>query len=40
MNVGFALTTIGAWEEALFEIQGGLARAREVGSLGAVGMAR
>ncbi|MFT3771959.1 MAG: protein kinase [Minicystis sp.] len=36
MNVGFALTTIGAWEEALSEIQAGLARAQEIGSAGAV----
>jgi serine/threonine protein kinase len=36
MNVGFALTTIGAWEEALHEIQAGLAKAQEIGSVGAV----
>ena len=36
MNVGFALTTIGAWEEALSEIQAGLTRAQEIGSDGAV----
>ena len=36
MNVGFALTTIGAWEEALTEVRQGLARAQEIGSLGAV----
>ena len=36
MNVGFALTTIGAWEEALSEIQSGLAKAHEIGSAGAV----
>jgi len=36
MNVGFALTTIGAWEEALSEIQAGLAKAQEIGSAGAV----
>lgn len=36
MNVGFALTTIGAWEEALSEIQAGIARAQEIGSAGAV----
>src|SRR6185436_5506321 len=28
MNVGFALTTIGAWEEALQEIRAGLSRAQ------------
>jgi tetratricopeptide (TPR) repeat protein len=36
MNVGFALTTIGAWEEALSEIQAGLGKAHEIGSAGAV----
>jgi eukaryotic-like serine/threonine-protein kinase len=36
MNVGFALTTIGAWEEALHELQAGLAKAHEIGSAGAV----
>jgi eukaryotic-like serine/threonine-protein kinase len=36
MNVGFALTTIGAWEEALFEVETGLAKAQSIGSLGAV----
>ena len=36
MNVGFALTTIGAWEEALSEIQTGYAKAQEIGSAGAV----
>ena len=36
MNVGFALTTIGAWEEALSEIQAGYAKAQEIGSAGAV----
>lgn len=35
MNVGFALTTIGAWEEALFEVEAGLAKAQSIGSLGA-----
>jgi len=36
MNVGFALTTIGAWEEALHELTVGLAKAHEIGSAGAV----
>ncbi|MFO0763050.1 MAG: protein kinase [Byssovorax sp.] len=36
INVGFALTTIGAWEEALAEIQGGMAKAQAIGSPGAV----
>jgi tetratricopeptide (TPR) repeat protein len=36
MNVGFALTTIGAWEEALSEIQAGMAKAQAIGSPGAV----
>ncbi|APR78087.1 serine/threonine protein kinase [Minicystis rosea] len=36
MNVGFALTTIGAWEEALSEIQTGLGKAQEIGSAGGV----
>jgi tetratricopeptide (TPR) repeat protein len=36
MNVGFALTTIGAWEEALQELTAGLAKAHEIGSAGAV----
>jgi serine/threonine protein kinase len=35
-NVGFALTTIGAWEEALHELTAGLAKAHEIGSAGAV----
>jgi eukaryotic-like serine/threonine-protein kinase len=36
MNVGFALTTIGAWEEALSEVEMGLAKAQSIGSPGAV----
>jgi serine/threonine protein kinase/tetratricopeptide (TPR) repeat protein len=36
MNVGFALTTIGAWEEALHELTAGLTKAHEIGSAGAV----
>jgi serine/threonine protein kinase len=36
MNVGFALTTIGAWEEALSELQAGISKAQEIGSAGAV----
>jgi serine/threonine protein kinase len=36
MNVGFALTTIGAKQEALGEIEAGLARASAIGSAGAV----
>jgi serine/threonine protein kinase/tetratricopeptide (TPR) repeat protein len=36
VNVGFALTTIGAWEEALHELQAGLTKAHEIGSTGAV----
>ncbi len=36
MNVGFALTTIGAKSEALVEIETGLAKAQAIGSLGAV----
>ncbi len=36
MNVGFALTTIGAWEEALREIEDGLVKAKAIGSDGAV----
>ncbi|WP_437737072.1 serine/threonine-protein kinase [Sorangium sp. So ce1335] len=36
MNVGFALTTIGARAEALQEIEGGIARAQAIGSSGAV----
>jgi serine/threonine protein kinase len=36
MNVGFALTTIGAWEEALQELTAGIAKAQEIGSAGAV----
>lgn len=36
MNLGFALSTIGARNEALVEIETGLARAHAIGSLGAV----
>jgi len=36
MNLGFALTTIGAKNEALVEIETGLERAHAIGSLGAV----
>ncbi len=36
MNVGFALTTIGARSEALVEIETGLSKAQAIGSLGAV----
>jgi serine/threonine protein kinase/tetratricopeptide (TPR) repeat protein len=36
MNVGFALTTIGARQEALHEIESGLAKAEAIGSTGAV----
>ncbi len=36
MNLGFALTTIGARNEALVEIETGLERAQAIGSLGAV----
>src|SRR5262245_29607265 len=36
MNVGFALTTIGAWEEALDEIETGLTKAQAIGSTGTV----
>ncbi|WP_437681269.1 serine/threonine-protein kinase [Sorangium sp. So ce131] len=36
INVGFALTTIGAREEALQEIEGGITRAQAIGSSGAV----
>lgn len=36
MNLGFALTTIGARNEALVEIETGLERAHAIGSLGAV----
>jgi serine/threonine protein kinase len=36
MNVGFALTIIGAWEEALAELLTGLSKAQEIGSAGAV----
>jgi serine/threonine protein kinase len=36
MNLGFALTTIGAKNEALVEIETGLAKAHAIGSLGAV----
>jgi eukaryotic-like serine/threonine-protein kinase len=36
MNLGFALTTIGAWEEALDEIESGLAKAQAIGSPGTV----
>ncbi len=36
MNVGFALTTIGAKSEALVEIETGLAKAQAIGSVGAV----
>jgi serine/threonine protein kinase/tetratricopeptide (TPR) repeat protein len=36
INVGFALTTIGAWDEALHEIQAGIAKSQEIGSAGAV----
>ncbi|HEY4117500.1 MAG TPA: AAA family ATPase, partial [Byssovorax sp.] len=36
MNVGFALTTIGARQEALHEIESGLAKAEAIGSAGAV----
>jgi eukaryotic-like serine/threonine-protein kinase len=36
MNVGFALTTIGARQEALHEIETGIAKAQAIGSAGAV----
>ncbi len=36
MNLGFALTTIGAKQEALGEIEAGLAKASAIGSAGAV----
>ncbi len=36
MNVGFALTTIGARREALQEIEAGIAKAQAIGSSGAV----
>lgn len=36
MNVGFALTTIGARQEALQEIEAGISKARSIGSQGAV----
>ncbi|AKT41621.1 serine/threonine-protein kinase PknK [Chondromyces crocatus] len=36
MNVGFALTTMGARREALQEVESGIARAQEIGSAGAV----
>ncbi|HTJ80726.1 MAG TPA: serine/threonine-protein kinase PknK, partial [Polyangiaceae bacterium] len=36
MNLGFALTTIGAKAEALVELETGLAKAQAIGSLGAV----
>jgi serine/threonine protein kinase len=36
MNVGFALTTIGAREEALHEIETGIAKAQAIGSPGTV----
>ncbi len=36
MNVGFALTTIGARQEALQEIEAGISKARSIGSPGAV----
>ncbi len=36
MNVGFALTTIGAWDEALSELMAGISKAQEIGSAGAV----
>jgi len=36
INVGFALTTIGAWEEALNELQIGLSKAHAIGSLGVI----
>jgi hypothetical protein len=36
MNLGFALTTIGAKNEALVELETGLERAHAIGSLGAV----
>ncbi len=36
MNLGFALTTIGAKAEALIELETGLAKAQAIGSLGAL----
>ncbi|EYF07432.1 serine/threonine-protein kinase [Chondromyces apiculatus] len=36
MNVGFALTTMGARREALQEVESGIARAQAIGSAGAV----
>jgi hypothetical protein len=36
MNVGFALTTIGAKVEALSELESGIAKAQSIGSTGAV----
>jgi serine/threonine protein kinase/tetratricopeptide (TPR) repeat protein len=36
VNVGFALTTIGADEEALTELQAGIAKAHAIGSVGTV----